>query len=235
MRARLVGSCLLAAAPLLGGVSGAAAETDLADLVGAFLRTGTEQPPGVVAARAYLEAARPTAPPTPQPDISVVLIPYSAQLDADLNAVKAGLRDSVDAYTRAPGRVETVRVDYERALVAAGGGSLVRHETTDAQGNARLGSLPAGRWLLLAWRESGHVGKKLKVNEKDARRYPDVPTNVTYSVLTYWKSSLTVGPAETVEVAITDRNAWMTAGRQENRPPGPPKEAVPSGKSKSSR
>ena len=69
MRARLVGSCLLAAAPLLGAVSGATAETDLADLVGAFLRTGTEQPPGVVAARAYLDAARPTPPPTPQPDI----------------------------------------------------------------------------------------------------------------------------------------------------------------------
>jgi hypothetical protein len=234
MRVRQLGRRLLTAALLLGAVSGTAAAADLADLVGAYLKAGKEQTPGVVAARAYQEGARPTAPPTPQPDISVALLPYSAALEADLDAVKAGLRDSVDAYTRAPGRVETVRVDHERALVAAGGGSLVRHEITDAQGSARFGDLPAGRWLLLAWRESGHVGKKLKVNEKDARRYPDVPTNVTYSVVTYWKSRVTVGPAETVEVPITDRNAWMTAGRQESRPPGPPKED-PTGKSKPSR
>jgi hypothetical protein len=228
-------SLLTAAALLLDAVSGSPAAADLTDLVGAYLKAAKEQPPGVVATRAYLEAARPTAPPAPQPDVSVVLLPYSAKLEADLDAVKAGLRDSVDAYLRASGRVETVRVDYERALVAAGGGSLVRNEATDAQGSARLGGVPAGQWLLLAWRESGHVGRKLKVNQKDARRYPDVPTNVTYSVLTYWKSRVTVGPGETVEVAITDRNAWMTAGRQEDRPPGPSPEAIPTGKSKSSR
>ena len=49
---------------------------------------------GVVAARAYVEPTRPTAPPTPQPDVSVTLLPYSAALEAELDAVKAGLRDS---------------------------------------------------------------------------------------------------------------------------------------------
>ncbi len=85
------------------------------------------------------------AGPAPQPDVSVVLLPYSAALEAELDAVKAGLRDSVDAYARAVTRIETARVDYERALVAAGGGALVRSEITDAQGGARVGDRARGR------------------------------------------------------------------------------------------
>ena len=218
---------LIGAGLLVAAAAGSAAGADLSDLVAAYLKAGSEQAPGAVAARAYLEPARPTAGPAPQPDVSVVLLPYSAQLESELDAVKAGLRDSADSYIRAPGRVETARVDYERALVAAGGGALVRSEITDGQGTARLAGLPPGDWMLLAWREGGHVSKRFKISEKDARRYPDVPTSVTYSVLTYWKSRLTVRPSETVEVSMTDRNVWMTGGRQESRPQGPPRDPAP--------
>jgi hypothetical protein len=221
LRARtgLVGLAL--AGLLLSPGPGPAADGDLADLVGAYLKTGAEQAPGVVAARAYVEPTRPTAAPTPQPDVSVVLLPYSAALEAELDAVKGGLRDSVDAYARAVTRIETVRVDYERALLAAGGGALVRSEITDAQGAARVGDVPAGEWLVLAWREGGHTAKRFKLRDQDAKRYPHVPSNVTYSLVTYWRMRLAVKPAETVEIAMNDRNTWMTGARQEAGSPVP--------------
>lgn len=213
--AAIVAGLLLSAGP------GLAVDADLAALVAAYLKTDGEQARGVVAARAYAEPTRPTAAPAPQPDVSVVLLPYSAPLEAELDAVKAGLRDSVDAYARAVGRVESARVDYARALVAAGGGALVRNAVTDAQGGVRLGDVPAGDWLLLAWREGGHTAKRFKLRDEDAKRYPQIPTNVTYSIVTYWRSRITVRPAQTVEVAMTDRNAWMTAARQESGNPVP--------------
>jgi hypothetical protein len=207
---------------LLAGGTGLAAAGELVELVAGYLRAAGEQAPGTVVARAYLEPTRPTSGRVPRPDVSVVLVPYSPSLAADLDAVKAGLRDSIDAYVRAVGRVESARVDYERALVAAGGGVLVRSDITDAEGGARLADLPAGDWLLLAWREDGHVAKRFRLREQDAKRYPNVPTNVTYSVVTYWRSRIAVKPDQTVEVAMTDRNAWMTAPRQERGNPVPP-------------
>ncbi|HSB40385.1 MAG TPA: hypothetical protein VLK28_01020 [Methylomirabilota bacterium] len=218
---RAVRLALVAAVLMLAVGSGGAVGPDLADLVAAYLRAGAEQAPGAVSVRAYLEPTRPTAPPTPRPDVSVVLLPYSAQLEAELDAVKAGLRDSVDAYPRAVGRVETARIEYERALVAAGGGALVRSETTDGRGDARLGDLPPGDWLLLAWREGGHHTRRFKLRDQDAKRYPSVPTNVTYSTVTYWRSRLAVRPGETVEVTMSDRNEWMTGGRHESGAPTP--------------
>ncbi len=206
---------------LLSPVAGPAANADLRDLVQAYLKTG--QAPGAVAARAYVEPARPTAGPAPQADVSVVLLPYSAALEAELDAVKAGLRDSVDAYTRAVTRIETARVDYERALLAAGGGALVRSEITDAQGGAQVGDVPAGEWLVLAWREGGHTAKRFRLRDQDAKRYPHVPSNVTYSIVTYWRMRVTVKPSETVEIGMSDRNTWMTGARQEAGSPVPPR------------
>ena len=214
---------LIALGLLLSPVAGPAADGDLTDLVRAYLKTGAEQAPGAVAARAYVEATRPTAGPAPQPDVSVVLVPYSAALEAELDAVKAGLRDSVDTYARAVTRIETARVDYERALLAAGGGALVRSEITDAQGGAQVGDVPAGEWLILAWREGGHTAKRFKLRDQDAKRYPHVPSNVTYSVVTYWRMRVTVKPAETVEIGMNDRNTWMTGARQEAGSPAPPR------------
>jgi hypothetical protein len=203
--------------------------------VGAYLKAGAEQAPGAVAARAYVEPTRPTAAPAPQPDVSVVLLPYSAAFEAELDAVKAGLRDSVDGYARGATRIEATRVNYERALLAAGGGALVRSEITDAQGGARVGDVPAGEWLVLAWREGGHMAKRFKLRDQDAKRYPHVPSNVTYSIVTYWRVRVAVRPAETVEIAMSDRNAWMTAGRQETGSPVLPRPPAAGGGSQKGR
>ena len=221
------GPMLIAGAALVVVGSAAAVQTDVPALVEPYQRASREQSLGSVAARAYLEPTRGGAEPTPQSAVSLVLLPYSPAFEADLNAVKAGLRESVDSYTRAVAAIEAARVDYEQALVEAGAGGLVRNEATDARGLAEVAGLPAGDWLLLAWREGGHHSKQHKVRDEDLKRYPDVPSAVTYSMVTYWRSRLTVHRGETVEVSMTDRNVWMTAPREEGGTPRAPKPAAP--------
>lgn len=202
---------------------GIAAETDLESLVDPYLKARSGQALGMVAAKAYVEPSRANAPPTPQPAVSMVLLPYSPALEAELDAVKAGLRDSVDTYTQAVGRIEAARIDYERALMTVGAGELVRSEVTDAQGAVELTGLPVGDWLLLAWREGGHLSKQHKLRDQDAKRYPDLPTTVVYSIVTYWRFRVTVRKGETAEVALNDRSVWLTAPRHEGGSPKPAK------------
>jgi hypothetical protein len=225
-------AALAAAGLLLLTGSGLAGEGDLAGLVEGYLRARDARALGTLSTRAHAEPTRPGAQPAPQPSVSVVLLPYSAALEAELDAVKAGLRDSLDGYVQAVARIEEARVDYERALLAAGGGELVRGEVTDAQGSARLGDIPAGEWFLLAWQEGGHMSKRFRLREQDAKRYPNVPTNVTYSIVTYWRARVVVRQGETVEIAMTDRNAWMTAARHEGGSPVPPRRSPASGSQK---
>jgi len=212
--------------------SGLAGEGDLTRLVDGYLKAREARAVGTLMARAHAEPTRPSAEPAPQPSVSVVLLPYSPPFEAELDAVKAGLRDSLDGYVRAVARIEEARVDYQRALLAAGGGELVRSEITDAQGSARLGDIPAGEWLLLAWQEGGHMSKRFRLREQDAKLYPNVPTNVTYSIVTYWRARVAVRQGETVEVTVTDRNVWMTAARQEGGTPVQPRRSPASGSEK---
>lgn len=218
---------LIAGAALVVVGSAAAARTDVSALVEPYQKASREQSLGIVAAKAYVEPTRGGGEPTPQSAVSLVLLPYSQAFEADLDAVKTGLRDSVDSYTRAVGAIEATRVDYEQALVEVGAGELVRNEATDARGLAEVPGLPAGDWVLLAWREGGHQSKQHKVRDQDLKRYPDVPSAVTYSMVTYWRSRLTVRRGETVEVSMTDRNVWMTAPREEGGTPRTPKPAAP--------
>ena len=63
VRARAGLVALALAGLLLSPGPGPAADGDLADLVGAYLKTGAEQAPGAVAARAYVEPTRPSGRP----------------------------------------------------------------------------------------------------------------------------------------------------------------------------
>jgi hypothetical protein len=47
--------------------------------------------------------------------MAVTLVPYSAVSEAQLDAVKSGIRDSVDGCVKAVARVGTARVDYQTA------------------------------------------------------------------------------------------------------------------------
>lgn len=227
--ARLGRSLVLAGAVLLIAGPGLSADQSVAGLVAPYLRARSERALGTVTARAYAEPARPNADPTPRPSVSVTLVPYSAAFEAELDAAKEGLRDSLDAYVQTVARIEGARVDYESRLVAAGGGELVRTQMTGAQGAAELGDLPAGDWLVLAWREGGHLSKRFKLRDTEASRYPNVTTSVTYSVVTFWRARVVVRAGETAEVALHDRNVWLTAARQEGGTPVTPRQPSGSG------
>jgi hypothetical protein len=214
---------IIAGALLLVARAGLAADQSVAGLVAPYMKARGAGTLGSVAAKAYAEPTRPSGDPAPQPSVSVTLIPYSPALEAELDAVKAGLRDSLDGYVQAVARIEDARVDYERALLDAGAGELVRTQLTDGQGAAQVGGLPVGDWLVLAWREGGHLSKRFKLRDTEASRYPNVSSNVTYSTVTYWRTRVTVRAGETAEVTMSDRNVWLTAARQEGGTPVTPR------------
>lgn len=226
---RLGPSLVLAGALLLLAGPGPSADESVAGLVAPYLRARSERALGTVTARAYAEPARPNADSAPRPSVSITLVPYSAAFEAELDAAKEGLRDSLDAYLQTVARIEGARVDYESGLVAAGAGELVRTQMTSAQGTAELGDLPAGDWLVLAWREGGHLSKRFKLRDTEASRYPNVKTNVTYSVVTFWRARVIVRAGETTEVTMHDRNVWLTAARQEGGTPVTPRRPSGSG------
>lgn len=213
----IAGGLLLLAGP------GLAADESVAGLVAPLLSARGAGTLGTVAAKAFAEPTRPSAAPAPQPSVSVTLLPYSRAFEAELDAVKAGLRDSLDGYVQAVARIEDARVDYERALLEAGAGELVRTRLTDAQGAAQVADLPVGDWLVLAWREGGHLSKRFRLRDTEASRFPNVSSNVTYSTVTYWRTRVTVRAGEAAEVTLSDRNVWLTAARQEGGTPVTPR------------
>lgn len=217
-----IGLLLAAAAGALPARAG-----DSGELVAPLLRARETGAVGEVSGQAWAEPARPGGPPVPDRSVSVLLLPYSAELEAQLDAVKSGQRDSLKDYADAATRVEAARAGYESALRFAGGGELIRGEVTDGQGRMRLSGVPAGDWLLLAWKELGHSAKRIRLRPRDARKYPDVPTSVDYSMVSYWRLRVTVRAGETTEATLTDRNVWMTASKEERRFPDQPAPAAP--------
>ncbi len=213
-RIQVIGLLLAAA---IGPV--AARAGDLGELVTPLLRARDAGALGDVRCQAWAEPSRPGAPPAPDRSVSVMLLPYSAELEAQLDAVKSGQRDSLKDFGDAAGRIEVARTNYESALRFAGGGELIRGDVTDDQGRIRLTSLPAGDWLLLAWKDLGHSTKRYRLQRGETRKYPDVPTSVDYSVVTYWRLRVTVRAKETTETTLTDRNVWITALKEERRFP----------------
>ena len=189
------------------------------EVVAPLLRAREAGALGEVRGQAWAEPTRQGGPPVPDSSVSVLLLPYSTALEAQLDAVKSSQRDSLRDFADAGSRVETARAGYESALRFAGGGELIRGEVTDQQGQVRLTGLPAGEWLLLGWKEAGHSTKRFRMPPRDARKFPDVPTSMDYTMMDYWRLRVTVRAGEASEVTLTDRNVWLTGLKEERRYP----------------
>jgi len=144
-----------------------------------------------------------------------MLLPYSADLRATLDAIKLHLRDSLKNYMEATAEVTRARAAYERELLAGGGGELIRGEVSDARGQFRLAEVPAGEWLLLGWRTQAHPGKAAKLRKDDASTFRDIPVSTGYSTVSYWLMRLAVRPGEAAAVDLNDRNVWLTGIRDD--------------------
>lgn len=203
---------------------------DLTGLVAPYLRARDDRAVGDVQGHSLGDAARPTAPPVPYDGVSVMLFPRSPDFEGQLTTIKAHLRDSLNTYMGGTAEVTQARMAYERDLLAAGGGELIRGEVSNAQGDIRLNGVPAGDWLLLAWRDVAHPGKPPKLQASDKTGFRNVPVEVGYSTVTYWFMPVTVRAGESTPIDLNDRNVWLTGIHEDIRTiEGAPKKHTGSG------
>jgi hypothetical protein len=182
---------------------------DANDLIAPYLRARDEHAVGVVTVSAYGDPPRPTSPAIPYPGVSALLLPYSAEVEGDLDRIKQHLRDSLKTYMEAATDVASVRAAHERALLWAGGGELIRGEVTDARGLTQFREVPAGAWFLLAWREEAR-SKPSRGSSRDAKGFEGVRGSAGYSVVSYWRLRLDVRAGKASDISLNDRNLWMT-------------------------
>ncbi len=211
---------LLAAASL-------APAADVAPLVKPLLAAHERGEFGSIDGRAYAEGQRGGAEPTPYAQVSVLLLPRSVVLDAELAAIKAGYRDSPDTLVEAVPKVNAARLAFERALIDTGGGQLILGESSDASGVFRFPRVPEGAWTLLAWREIPGAKRLPSVRTSEAQLYKNRPQIFGSTTVVLWRMPLQVKAGEDVTVRLHDRNEWMTGimeVRRNTRPhaPSPP-------------
>ena len=174
---------------------------------------------GGVRGRAFQERRKPTGPDTPLTGTAVALLPRSEAWLLRLNAIKRGARDSLDVYRDAAPAVRRAREAYEKTLLQAGAGDLPQGATVDADGRFTLDGVPAGPWVLLAFRSATYVSKTPQERSvaPGAWRQPAPPLPFIlpeklagYYVVTYWLRELNVVGGVTEPVELTDRNVWFT-------------------------
>lgn len=180
---------------------------------------------GVVAGRAFAERRRPEASDTPLGGASVVLLPRSEAVLADLQAIKRLARESTNAYRESGPRIRQAREAYERALREAGAGDLAPATAVDADGSFRLERVPAGDWLLLAFR-STFVSRRSPKGSRGGL-FPAEPRLVGYQDLSVWLHEIRLGAGQTERVELTDRNVWFRGVVEERETPAPSERSRP--------
>jgi hypothetical protein len=213
MSVRAVTHALLASGVGLMALTGAASvgADGMTDMVTPYLRARDDRVVGEVVGRASRDAVRPTAPPIPLEGVSVMLLPYAPSVESELDDIKEHQRDSLKHYMGASADIDAVRSAYESDLVWVGGGELVRGEVSNAQGLVKFEGVPAGEWVLLAWREEARPGKAPKLRAQETRGFRDIPVSLGHSVVTYWWMRIRVTSGETTSVDLNDRNVWIAA------------------------
>ena len=188
---------------------------DRREQVSPYLRALEARAVGEIDGRAFGEPRRPSAQAPPYEGVSLLAFPYAADVDAHLDAIKRQQRDSIGHYTEAHADVTAVREAYERELLAAGAGELIRGAVSDATGRLRLDGVPAGEWLLLGWREEAHAVKAARTPTRDAGHFATTPTVTGYGAVSYWRMRVSLRAGETTEVSLSDRSVWLNAVREE--------------------
>jgi hypothetical protein len=212
---------------LLFGVTGVAPAGDVAALIAPLQAARERGSLGSVGGRAYAEGRRGGAEATPSASVSVLLLPRSAEFDAELEAIKMHFRDSPDAYIEAEPKVSAARLALERALIDSGAGQLILGEASDGDGAFRFKGVPEGAWTLLAWRETPHARRPPVLKKSEAQRYRTRPQVFGQTTVVFWWMPVTVKAGEEVTVRLHDRNEWLTAIREDRRVPDEDQPTVP--------
>lgn len=176
---------------------------------------------GSLEARALADPARPSLPPTPVAGVTVALLPWTAEVEARLEAVKASSRSSMKTYLASVSGIRGVLAAWEQDLTAGGGQDLMRQATTDSAGTVRFADVPAGDWLLVAWRVETKRAERTVKPRRDDAKFVGAPESTGYTLVTFWRSKLAVLPGQAAETALTDRGVWLSGVETETRPPAP--------------
>ena len=212
---------------LLLGVTSVTSAGDVAALVAPLLAARERGALGSVDGRAYAEGRRGGAEATPYASVSVLLLPRSADFEAELEAIKAHSRDSPDAYIEAEPKVSAARLAFQRALIDTGAGQLIFGESSDGAGAFRFQGVPEGAWMLLAWRETPHAKRPPAPTRKEAERYKTRPQVFGQTTVVYWWRPVTVKAGDQAAVRLHDRNEWLTGVREDRRAPDQDQPATP--------
>lgn len=216
---------------VLVGVALGLASTALAQSVDApidrYRDAAAQHELGGIRGRAFQERRKPTGPDTPLIGTAVALLPRSETWLLRLNAIKRGSRDSLDIYRDAAPAVRRAREAYEKRLLEAGAGDLPQGATVDADGRFALEGIPAGPWVLLAFRSSTYVRKIPQERpvapdqwrERAPLPYLALDKLAGYFVVTYWLKELNVVGGGVEPVELTDRNVWFTGVAEDLQSP----------------
>ena len=220
----------LAAASLAGvliSLALSAGAADISAMTAPYLAARERGAVGAVAGRAYEEARRTGEEPKPYAGVSVFLLPDPGGFERELAAIKAGRRDSPERFLDAEPKIRAARVSFERGLIEAGAGALLKGEMTDEGGLFRLLDVPEGAWTLVAWQETAIRQKKPPLSRSDAMRYPDRTEVLGSYTVIYWLVPIEVKAGKETPVRLHDRNVWLTAIREDRSARDPEKRIAP--------
>jgi len=172
---------------------------------------------GVVTGEAFADPTQASGAPTPYSDVSVMLLPAVPDFEAELDRIRAGLRESERAYLGAAERLRDAREGLERELAFSGGGELVLGEVTDAGGRFRFSGVPTGAWILLAWRDDPHSQSPRRARAKGLGDFVGVTQTTGFTTVTLWRLAVDVRPGEQAAVRLNDRNVWLTVVREDKK------------------
>jgi hypothetical protein len=164
---------------------------------------------GDLVGRVYEERRKPDARDRPFADTIVTLVPYSATFRSRLETVKRESRESMNGFRQAVPNIRQVREAYEAALWEQGAGDLILAAPVGADGTFRLDAMPAGHWLLLAWRAEFVERAGLGQTAEEQRVYTKTPRLKGFYRVAVWLREIDVAVRATDSVELTDRGAWF--------------------------
>jgi hypothetical protein len=204
-----------------------AGAADISAMTAPYLAARERRAVGAVVGRAYEEARRTGEAPKPYAGVSVLLLPAAGGFERELAAIKEGRRESPEKFLDADPKIRAARTSFERALIDAGAGALLKGEMTDGGGLFRLLDVPEGGWTVLAWQETATGQKKSPLSRSDAARYPDRTEVIGSFTVIYWLVPIEVKAGEETQVRLHDRNVWLTAIREDRSARDPEKRVAP--------
>ncbi len=163
---------------------------------------------GSIEGRAHVERRLPDAPDTPLTGLVLVLMPLSEPLLTEVERVKAGARDSMEAFQASAPRIKGLEAAHEWALWEAGAADLLRSSVIGPDGGFAFDDVPAGRWLLFGRLEAPSPVAPRKPKPEAVAPFNIGPQVIGHRAATFWLVTVSVTAGGAAEVTLTDRNIW---------------------------